>query len=279
MKTISFYSYKGGVGRSAFLASFAQWLINSGRSCVVLDGDLNAPSLHHKFLESVILAKDVWDLNKQNVGLQLYILDYLAKLNQAADDITEYFIPLNSNSSEINCFFMPAGNAPTHDYASKHLRIDWKILFPPKDPAPGIDLFLDLRNRIEEEFNPDFLLVDLPAGITNIGVLGYAFLPDISVCLFICSPENLEGIRLAIDALKNNVSKSPVIFPILSRVSREQDEEAVIKAVKIWIAEDFRIIHESSGKEFAQPTIANPQPVAISSEYLEIFQIFKSGAK
>ena len=46
MKTITFYSYKGGTGRSLALANAARYLARLEFKVVALDFDLEAPGLH-----------------------------------------------------------------------------------------------------------------------------------------------------------------------------------------------------------------------------------------
>src|SRR5262245_4309869 len=46
---VTFYSYKGGTGRSMALANFAWILAAAGRRVVVIDWDLEAPGLHRYF--------------------------------------------------------------------------------------------------------------------------------------------------------------------------------------------------------------------------------------
>ncbi|HYE71696.1 MAG TPA: P-loop NTPase, partial [Blastocatellia bacterium] len=41
----TFYSYKGGVGRSMALANVAEWLYRQGLRVVIIDWDLEAPGL------------------------------------------------------------------------------------------------------------------------------------------------------------------------------------------------------------------------------------------
>jgi len=48
---ISFYSYKGGVGRSMAVANVATLLAHYGRRVLVVDFDLEAPGLHRYFLD------------------------------------------------------------------------------------------------------------------------------------------------------------------------------------------------------------------------------------
>lgn len=49
MKTIGFYSYKGGTGKSLMAANLAACLSRLGKHCVVVDCDVEGPSVHNKF--------------------------------------------------------------------------------------------------------------------------------------------------------------------------------------------------------------------------------------
>src|SRR6202158_2279848 len=49
MRTITFYSYKGGVGRSLLVANAAKYLSTLGKNVFALDLDLEAPGLLYKF--------------------------------------------------------------------------------------------------------------------------------------------------------------------------------------------------------------------------------------
>ena len=49
MRTITFYSYKGGTGRTLALANVARQLARFGQKVVAVDFDLEAPGLHYKF--------------------------------------------------------------------------------------------------------------------------------------------------------------------------------------------------------------------------------------
>src|SRR5215211_5457575 len=48
-KILTFYSYKGGTGRSMALANVAWILASNGNRVLVLDWDLEAPGLHRYF--------------------------------------------------------------------------------------------------------------------------------------------------------------------------------------------------------------------------------------
>ena len=60
MKTLTFYSYKGGVGRSLALVNIATRLSEFGKKVCIIDFDLEAPGLHlklpvnHSILKSMV---------------------------------------------------------------------------------------------------------------------------------------------------------------------------------------------------------------------------------
>ena len=58
-KIVTFYSYKGGTGRTMALANVAWILASNGRKVLVVDWDLDSPGLHkyfHPFLDSKLVA-------------------------------------------------------------------------------------------------------------------------------------------------------------------------------------------------------------------------------
>ena len=53
-RILTFYSYKGGTGRSMALANIAWLLASAGRRVLVIDWDLEAPGLHRYFAPFLI---------------------------------------------------------------------------------------------------------------------------------------------------------------------------------------------------------------------------------
>src|SRR5205823_4939923 len=97
MKTITFYSYKGGVGRSLALSNIAKRLSEFGKKVCLIDFDLEAPGLHHKFKES-IGPKEI------KRGLVDYI-DYYSKTKIVPKSLTEFVTPVkftNQNQVDID---------------------------------------------------------------------------------------------------------------------------------------------------------------------------------
>lgn len=84
---------------------------------------------------------------------------------------------------------------------------------------------LDLQARIAEELKPDYLLIDVRTGVTELGGLATTVLADTVVCLFVANQESLDGTLTVIEALKGAprlANRKPIrVVPVLSRTTAE----------------------------------------------------------
>jgi len=199
MKTITFYSYKGGVGRTLAIVNIANRLAEFGKKVCVMDFDLEAPGLIHKYKYNISEVKQ---------GLVDYIYEFAVKEN-LPDFIGEYAKEIKkykySDEKDLkkrqnNIVFIPAGNSDSGEYWRKLSHISWWKLFYEKD-SEGIPFFLDLREKIKNEFNPDYLLVDTRTGITEISALTMTILADSIVLFAINNEENIRGSQRIIESV------------------------------------------------------------------------------
>ena len=223
MDTITFYSYKGGTGRTLVVANVARYLSRFDQSVVVLDFDLEAPGLHYKL-----------NLDRPGEGLAVERggVDYFHACftdGTAPEPLRDFFIPLELSPTERGpIHLMAAGNVPSVDYWRKLSQINWhEFLYAPG--AVGIPRFLELKERIRDEFKPDFLLIDARTGITEIGGVATAILPDKVVCLLLNNRENLDGARAVLRSLRRAdrpPGAAPVeIVPVLARIPALDEQE------------------------------------------------------
>jgi len=202
MKTITFYSYKGGTGRSLALANAARYLARLEFKVVALDFDLEAPGLHYKFSSSA---------DGKPLHVQAGIVDYLhrfiveGEIPKSLQDFTLDVAVPGTDKPLIQ--LIPAGRGPSKEYWSKLSRIDWHELFYSKG-AKGVQVFLDLKNRIADELKPDFLLIDSRTGITEMGGVATSLLADKVITLVLPTPENLDGARAVLRSLRRSRRES-----------------------------------------------------------------------
>lgn len=198
MKTITFYSYKGGTGRSLALANAARYLARLEFRVVAVDFDLEAPGLHYKFA----LSPDGKPL-PVNAGVIDYLHDFVTqgKLPKRLDEfVVDVTVP---GIDKPLIQLIPAGRVPSTQYFSKLGEINWHELFY-SDHASGVQLVLELKTQIMDELNPDFLLVDSRTGITEMGGAATTLLADNVICFVLPTPENLEGARAVLRSLKRS---------------------------------------------------------------------------
>jgi hypothetical protein len=227
MRTITFYSYKGGVGRSLLVANAAKYLSTLGKSVLAVDLDLEAPGLHYKF-ELGLEAKP----SDASPGLVDILAEFLSKkrLPTSLDSyLTEVKVAEGSGRIQI----MRAGMAPYGEYWKKLSNINWyDILYGP-EPV-GAPFFLELKERIREEAKPDFLLIDARTGITEMGGIATTLLPDVVVCLALASREHLDGLRAVMQGISQTTvhNGSPIqLLAVISRLSSKREENGELPSI------------------------------------------------
>src|SRR3954447_15767946 len=85
---VTFYSYKGGTGRSMALANVAWILAANGKRVLVIDWDLEAPGLHryfHPFLRDQELVR--------SDGLIDFIWEYVEQAVSPGDKAKDWYKP------------------------------------------------------------------------------------------------------------------------------------------------------------------------------------------
>jgi hypothetical protein len=225
VRTLTFYSYKGGTGRSLLLANTAHHLARLGNRVVAVDFDLEAPGLHYKLNISPVTvpergAVDYLLAAAQGESPPQSLLDYVVR------------VPL-PRGTKGSLHLMPAGPAPTGDYWKTLTALLRQDLFTNPEGS-GLAAILELKVRIQEELQADFLLIDSRTGVTELAGVTTTVLADTVVCLMLANRESQMGARAVLRSLRHAprlFNQAPLeILPVLSRVP-EYDEEVVREAL------------------------------------------------
>lgn len=279
MQTITFYSYKGGVGRTLAMANVAKWLSEFKKTVCMIDFDLEAPGLHFKFQQQL----KTFEFKR---GIVDYIHDFVTTKG-VPKSIKDYVQTFHTNSKNPPIHFIPAGNVSSPEYWKKLSAISWNDLFY-KEDSQGVPFFLDLKEKIKKEINPQFLLVDSRTGISEISGITMSLYADKIVIIAANNDENLEGARDIIKNISNPENnffeKKPEIVFVLSRIpypkySFEKRREASIieeakRKIKYKKEDEILIIHsdeELEVKESLKINYRQDKKIPIAEDYLHLF--------
>ena len=192
---VTFYSYKGGVGRSMALANVADLLARCGLRILIVDFDLEAPGLEHFFPID-------HDEVRGHEGLLDLLLTFKHSMSTAASDPQEReafrrlerFVatvyPFRDGAGGID--LLPAGRRLTDEqigrYGEELRRFDWADFYF----SWSGELFFDwLRKIFAERY--DVVLVDSRTGVTEMGGVCAYQLADAIVVLCAPNRQNVEG--------------------------------------------------------------------------------------
>lgn len=198
----TFYSFKGGVGRTTLLVNVAHVLASRGERVLIWDLDLEAPGIH------------------QFPGLeppeQLWQSGFLEWLGDTPPCPLPEPTPAWPSQAWLHTLGRRVYAARGDDHGSIHVLpalgtlanlgraysgVDWHTLFV-KYPQQGLHLLGRVRDALIAHFEPSFLLIDSRTGVSDLGGFLTGFIPDCTVLVGNYSLQSTQGLRsvyLALD--------------------------------------------------------------------------------
>ena len=175
---VTFYSLRGGVGRSTALAYTGRILSEMGHRVVCVDMDLEAPGLPN------LLGIDDNMIGDRGVVSLLRALDQQEEVN-----FSEHLLPVPNSES---LFLIPAG-VPNAEYARRLRFIELEMWY--REDRNPLRLFLDgLKNGLP--FTPDIILLDSRTGISEMSGPLLFDLADMAIVAFFPHPQAKRGTEL-----------------------------------------------------------------------------------
>lgn len=209
---VTFYSFKGGVGRSMALSNVAVLLAQSGCSVLIVDWDLEAPGLHRYFDGRTRDAPAGGGL------LNLLLAGSASRSGDAEAHEWRRFVSAIDLPGANRLDILTAGPTDDARYLGQLQDFDWETFFGEREGGQFIE---SLRN--EWRLTYDFVLIDSRTGFTDAGGVCTIQLPDVLVTLFTANHQSLEGVtdvvRLAQEGRRTLAyERMPLtVLPLLSR--------------------------------------------------------------
>lgn len=220
---ITFYSYKGGVGRSMCLSNVAATLAKWGFKVLIVDFDLEAPGLQYFFSDFI--------RNFDQVGNQKGVINLL---NDDSIDWKDIVIPININTSSIEyntIDLIVSGNKNDPSYITQLRFFNASDFYKNHHGGNRIETLRD-----EWKKNYDYILIDSRTGITDLGGICTIQLPDVLVVLFTATNQGWNGTKdVVLKAIRNQNEMSYdrerlKILTIPTRVDNSEND-----LMKFWL--------------------------------------------
>ena len=257
-RTVTFYSFKGGVGRTTALTHVAWILAMRGRKVVAVDLDLEAPGLSTAF--------NLQPQPKYGIVDYFYERSYLPEGIKPNISITEIFGEVRIPNAKGRLFVVPAG-CLSLDYISKVDDLHANTVIDGDQ-----SLWTVFKREIYEQLKPDVILIDSRTGINQWGALSLIQAADEAIIFLFPNEQNKQGIELllrSLNTLKNlsiNFIFSPV--PDVSKLDKVNEiYKYFLDEIKISTDEEFEI-DDNDPLELPEPlVIPYLQPIALADNY------------
>lgn len=240
-RIVTFYSYKGGTGRSMALANVAWVLASQGARVLVVDWDLEAPGLH-RYFRPFLADKDLQGFESQ--GVIDLVCDVAARsvaggtapaprdaewLEQQAD-VSRWAKPLLWCSGEDaitprhgSIHFVPAGRQDG-GYAQRVNSFDWADFYERRNGGA----FMDALRRSMARY--DWVLIDSRTGVSDTAGICTVQLPDVLVVCFTLNHQSISGASAVAASARSSRRQGDLqILPLATRL--DGNEEDSLKAM------------------------------------------------
>ncbi|MFB6392916.1 FxSxx-COOH system tetratricopeptide repeat protein [Polymorphospora lycopeni] len=238
---ITFYSYKGGTGRTMAVANVAWILASNGKRVLVIDWDLESPGLH-RYLHPFLVDKQL----RSSPG----IIDMIRSFSEATLDpngpsqpgwhrdharILDYAstIEWDHFPDDGMLDFVPAGRQDRH-YSRAVTTFDWNGFF---ERLHGGVFLQALRDDLKANY--DYVLIDSRTGLSDAAGICTVLLPDTVVNCFTMNTQSIEGAAAVAYSIQTQRGDRPVrMLPAPMRV--EDGEQGKVEAGRDFARLRFR---------------------------------------
>jgi tetratricopeptide (TPR) repeat protein/CO dehydrogenase nickel-insertion accessory protein CooC1 len=225
-QVITFYSYKGGTGRTMALANVAWILASNGKRVLTVDWDLESPGLH-KFFHPF--------LDESTVGATPGVIEIINDYAAAAVDpeprrgdwhleyaqVERHAVSLEWDfPSGGKLDFLSAGRQ-NRDYSAAVCSLDWDNFY---DRLGGGRFFRAMRDDMKQTY--DYVLIDSRTGLSDVADICTIELPDILVVCFTLSDQSIEGAaNVARQISRRYRERNIQVLPVPMRIEDGEKEK------------------------------------------------------
>lgn len=238
---ITFYSYKGGTGRSMALSNVACILAerqSKGKGILMIDWDLEAPGLHRYFHDKFKRRFDnsTESINKFNLHpglIDLFIeferlspKAYLGNSDESEKNAIEILKNIDLKKfvieTDIPQLSLLKAGCFDKNYSMKVNTLNWEELY---NRSPY--LFISFAEKLIREYK--YVLIDSRTGYTDISGICTALMPHKLVVVFTPNRQNYMGVSEIVRTATEYRAKSEdlrplLVYPLPTRIESSRDD-------------------------------------------------------
>ena len=191
---VTFYSFKGGTGRTMALANVAWILAANGKRVLAVDWDLESPGLHRYF--SPFLRREEIENSRGVIGLIQHFQDAVARHDSHGTELdvpahvglAGHVLPLTWDFGGGGRLDLLSAGRISMDYASILAALNWDDFYEKHFGGAFLDA---LRAEMKRRY--DYVLIDSRTGYSDVADVCTIHLPDVLVDCFTLNEQGIEG--------------------------------------------------------------------------------------
>ncbi|MFF2040132.1 FxSxx-COOH system tetratricopeptide repeat protein [Kitasatospora sp. NPDC058170] len=228
---VTFYSFKGGTGRTMALANVGWILASRGLRVLVVDWDLEAPGLH-RYYHPLLVDPELHATDGLIDLLRSYVKQALPSAAGPSGVTPGAWLDEPGRLDGYICGlaldlppggrldFLPAGRQNAA-YSAAVTSFNWRSFYHGRDIRGG-EFLRELRERWARSY--DYVLIDSRTGVSDTSGICTVLMPDTVVDCFTFSAQNIRGGVDAARTIAEAEERAIRVMPVPMRVEDAEQE-------------------------------------------------------
>jgi MinD-like ATPase involved in chromosome partitioning or flagellar assembly len=228
-QVVTFYSYKGGTGRTMALANLAWILAANGKRILIVDWDLESPGLHRYFAPS-LLDPNALAATEGVVNMVRGFEDLAAETSDEERSPNWYRSLARVQDYALAIRWPFPGNGVLHymssglqnrSYSNSVATLDWERFY---ERLGGGELFNAFRADMKDNY--DFAFIDSRTGLSDVADICTLHLPDVVIDCFTLNNQGIEGALTVANSVSRFTSHPIRLLAVPMRVDEAEKNKA-----------------------------------------------------
>lgn len=224
-KTVLFYSFKGGVGRTQLLLNSAKYFASKGKKVLIVDFDIHAPGLSYWDSEYELKCAKKED----------YLLNYILKYFKGQKTNKKIYVKKISENLSLVPIYDMTNIKPYQELLVEFSQFSYDLRAKMQDNISknmklSDVIFETIKNKLMETGDYDYIFFDSRTGFTEISDVLFSREVDLKVLVSAYNKQNIKGINSVLDLIEEKSVKHKILR-VLS-LKPENSDTKIIEQLK-----------------------------------------------